>query len=96
MEKNVKNKNDIDVSQCNTYVMLQIREKNIFIFLQKSWLRVMQLTDHEQERRGEKSWMLNQILVVVYLQKIFAQAASNVYACLPRKSSILETLETLA
>ena len=27
MEKNAKNKNDIDVSQCNTNVMLQIREK---------------------------------------------------------------------
>ena len=33
--------------------------------------------DHEKERRGEKSWMLNHILVVVYLQKIFAQAAKN-------------------
>ena len=32
MEKNVKNKNDIDVSQCNTNVMLQIREKKYSFF----------------------------------------------------------------
>ena len=31
MEKNVKNKNDIDVSQCNSNVMLQIREKKIHV-----------------------------------------------------------------
>ena len=37
----------------------------------------MQLMDHEKERRTEKSWMLNHILIVVYLQKIWAQATAN-------------------
>ena len=50
---------------------------NVYFSFQRAWFRVQQLMDHEKERRGEKSWMLNHILVVVYLQKIFAQAAKN-------------------
>ena len=48
------------------------------LILKQSWLRVMQLMDHEDERRkDQKAWMMNHVLVVIYLQKILTQAAAK-------------------
>ena len=34
--------------------------------------------DHEKERKKEKSWMMNHIMIVMYLQKILTQAAKSI------------------
>lgn len=38
-------------------------------------MRVLKLMDHEKERKSEKSWMMNHIMIVMYLQKILTQAS---------------------
>lgn len=45
---------------------------------ESSWFRVMQLMDHEEDRKkDQKSWMMNHILVVAYIQKVLAEAAKH-------------------
>ena len=43
--------------------------------MQSTWYRVMQLMDHEEERRkDQKAWMTNHVLVVAYLQRLLTTA----------------------